>query len=364
MNQGLQGQLEKIGSNILDKYGTNFLIGAFFPAFIFTGFCTLMFWQFLPARVQLLFGPSPQNLISQSGLVFLIFAFVLGLVLSSLSTTIYKFYEGYIFLWRFSFLVKGEQRRLVRLTRELEKVSRRIAYLNKRKASSSGTVLKKIETRLEHLKGLEHNLRINRAYSFATSSQYILPTRFGNVLRSAESYPGDRYSIDAVPVWFRMVHVIPDRYMGIIDNTYDRCSFLLNLSILSMIFSALCVLAIGIQAVRQPESSLIFSSVYWPYLAAIPLSILVAWLFYQAALYTVSAYGSMIRASYDLFRNDLVKALNLELPEDSIEELDLWSKISEFFNFGRQYGPLYFKYVYPAKDEEKTSTESVTGGRK
>jgi hypothetical protein len=71
--------------------------------------------------------------------------------------------------------------------------------------------------------------------------------------------------------------------------------------------------------------------------------------FNRAAIYSVSAFGLMIRSAYDLFRIDLLKQLKLKRPANSIAEFSTWKNLNEFVVLGK-HSLSFKKLVYRPKD--------------
>jgi hypothetical protein len=65
----------------------------------------------------------------------------------------------------------------------------------------------------------------------------LMPTRIGNILKSAELYAGYRYRADAIMVWPRLYHLFPDRFVRSVDEARATLEFLLVVSALSTIFA-------------------------------------------------------------------------------------------------------------------------------
>lgn len=84
---GIQGYLEKLGSN--------FMVAAFIPSLAFVTACVLTFKSLFPHdfinNIQSAFSPLNQN-----GFIVLLLATMMGFVLTSLNTYIYKLFEGYV----------------------------------------------------------------------------------------------------------------------------------------------------------------------------------------------------------------------------------------------------------------------------
>jgi hypothetical protein len=346
--------------NYIEKMGGNFLVAALIPSLAFVTTAMVIFGPIIPPdvikRLKDTFYP-----LEQPGLLLLLFTVILGFSMSSLNTFIYKVFEGYYLLERFPHSRRREQEKARQLRRQLRRIEGKITRLK-----NQG----KNERRLVALE--EQRYYVSSVYqsTFPPSKQAILPTRFGNILRAAENYPAIRYGIDAVPMWSRLIHVIPDKYYERVDRSNNQVAFLINCSLLSLILSLLNLLASSYQFltfryvyVHQPLSPplLYFIPVDLPlevyqqravlYLVGSGFSLLWFWIFYKAALPVAEQYGNMIRSAFDLFRFELLNQLNLSLPADSDEETDTWRMVSEFVVLGDPEGTLQFEYETP--DTEK-----------
>lgn len=60
----------------------------------------------------------------------------------------------------------------------------------------------------------------------------------------------------------------------------------------------------------------------------------------------------------DFYRFNLLKALNIPLPHDSLEEYDLWRKVSEWFAVGEKLGPLYWEYMVDGQPSDKLDNKT------
>jgi hypothetical protein len=161
---------------------------------------------------------------------------------------------------------------------------------------------------------------MRRYYEFPVDPGRILPTRLGNVLRAAESYPGDeeRYGVDAVFFWPRLYLVLP-----------DQCRLALAEARASM---EQMVVVTTFLAAAAPIAALIGLA------GPLPLAIwtsttvgclLSALLSYRSAVGAAITFGDLVRAAFDLYRRDLLRQLGLAPPETLGEERALWKAVSQ-----------------------------------
>jgi hypothetical protein len=205
----------------------------------------------------------------------------------------------------------------------------------------------RIEDRMQKYVNERDRLAAEYEMKYPPAEAGIMPTRLGNILRAAEAYPQTRYQADSVALFPRMVVAIDREFMGHMDSANDQCSFLLNSSLLSMIFTVLSfVSAFYVWFFSVPGFSVP------AYMATGLATSLIAWFFYNASLLNVSKYGNLIRTSYDLFRFNLLEKLHLKLPATSSQEKDLWKKISDFVTIGELYGKNPFDYPAHAGPED------------
>src|SRR5580693_6505344 len=106
--------------------------------------------------------------------------------------------------------------------------------------------------RRQRLAGDTSDPGYQRSYlSFPPPPAEVLPTRLGNTLRAAESYPGDgeRWGLDAVFWWPRLYLILPDGARQQVDEARSSVDQMVVLSALSVTFAAV---AVGFGVVRLP----------------------------------------------------------------------------------------------------------------
>jgi hypothetical protein len=335
----------------LERMGNNFLVAALIPSLAFVTLCAVIFGPIIPkgvvTRLESTFNP-----LGQSWLLLLLGAVIIGFALSSLNTFIYKLFEGYMVLARVSIFRCYQKCKAGKLRSNLKQKQEILAVLRAKKASDS---------QMTDLEDQVYYIRSELDQRFPPSDQAILPTEFGNRFRAAEYYPASRYGIDSVRMWPRLVHVIPNSYYEKLDQSNNQLGFLVNCSVLALLFAGLCSMASIYQflymflAFFGMPSPLYFAPIdvgAYIYIQRVIIYAVTAVIglggflfFYQASLPIVSQYGNLIRSAYDLFRFDLLKALHMSLPKCHSEEYDLWCGISELMACGDPSGTLEFEYM-------------------
>lgn len=350
--------------SIIEKFSTNFIVAAFIPSLAFVIGMVLIFSLIIPFPVS-----STSVLGLENILLIVVCSAVIGFTLSSMNTFIYKTFEGYFLVHHFRFLQRRQQQQVERLQRALKRNEKQLERVEERlkKASTSRLVREKNERAQRILQ--------NECYRLATEldskyppSKLILPTRFGNTLRAAEAYSANRYGIDGVPIWPRLIHVIPDKYYEKLEDNNNGLAFLLNCSTLSFAAAVLCLVGCGQQLYAgycqanasgsallcdlvRPGSVYPSGPIIYFFLSALMLVLFRG--FYNAAVPAVGTYGDLVRSAYDLFRFDLLTALHLNHPLDSTEEYGLWEDISEFMTLGRPRGSKIFQYHASVKTSDE-----------
>ncbi|MFG1815493.1 hypothetical protein ACGFIF_17115 [Kribbella sp. NPDC049174] len=126
-----------------------------------------------------------------------------------------------------------------------------------------------------------------------------LPTRIGNILRAAESLPGDKYGLDAVVVWPRLWLLLPDTPRKEVQAA--RAS--LDAGVAATIWGLL----------------LCAFTVWTPLVIPVGLTIAVAaaWFWIPAR---AKIFGDLLEAAFDLHRTELYRQLRWPLPTDPRQE--------------------------------------------
>ena len=140
------------------------------------------------------------------------------------------------------------------------------------------------------------------------SSRY-LPTRIGNILRAAETWPADKYGLDTVVVWPRLWLLLPDNSRHELLTARDALDSAVAAVMWGLLF---CVFSI------------------WTPLA-IPIGLAVAAI---AVVFWVpnraEVFGDLLEAAYDLHRIALYRQLRWPLPTDPKQEHSQGKKLTSY----------------------------------
>lgn len=331
--------------NYLDKLGRNFLVASMVPSLAFFIITMISLQSTLPAWLKDLLGNEFEPL-GKSGFFLLVATIILGFTLTSLNTFIYKIFEGYVLIWRLPFLRSAQIRQARRLRMTQKKLERKIGRLDER---TSPRAFKK----RQNLISTKLALLTKYDLEYPPSEDEILPTKFGNILKSAESYPRSRYSIDGVLTWPRLIYVIPGDYYSKVDDVSNQLSFLMNCTVLAMIYSLIILSTFTYHFATSIMLHQSYLEEAGGYFLLFVLGIIVGVVFLRATVLVVGDFGHMIRSSYDLFRRKLLIELDLTPPLSLEKERDLWENWCDFTNLGYKDGETKIKFRRaPAKKSD------------
>lgn len=325
-------------TSYLEKLGSNFIVSSMVPSLALVIVSLIVFD---PTLISLSafqdFEDTPRLIVL--GVFVVVLAVIIGFTLTALNTFILKMFEGYIkpFPVRIAYILshRKHQNRARTLSDQRDLLKSQIYELKKRVGNDP---VRKAE--LDGLMERHYKAAAEYGLTYPEDISDVMPSRFGNILKAAENYPGERYGFDGVQFWPRLVHVIPADYKANIDNTRNELSFLANMSILSAVFSFLSIAAVffSMAAVTGAGTD---PKIYYKFLEAGGKYILFAgfgfafsYFFYNASILSVGSFGLIIRSSFDLFRLELLKEFDLERPKDSVEEFETWNNLNELIVLG------------------------------
>ena len=242
---------------------------------------------------------------------------VISGLLYNLNTPIIRLYEGYP--WRGSVIGKWRigqiQKRLDRSTQLRDRIKTALDILNKNQFDEN--VVAQLQLRRTRVSALTH--------SGLPSRSQILPTRLGNAIKAFEEYPYSQYGMDAVTLWPRIVAVASKDYLTGIDDAKTSLDFFLNASFLSAVTSAVLLL-IGLAFKRPFANDLTF--ILWA--VEVTGLGLASWLLYRSSIHRATAWGEMVKGTFDLYRWALLKQLGYSQKLVTRQaERDTWREISQ-----------------------------------
>jgi hypothetical protein len=335
--------------DFVDKFVDSLIIAAVVPSLIFVTMLFVFFEPIVPMSIT----ARLISLTEQRSVLVLILAAIVGFTLSNFKDIVVRLYRGHYVPQKEGLGNFLERRAARRLRGSIEKLGTKIKQLEEKGFE---------DTYIEIYKNEHYALVAKNSDTFPPIDEPVLPTRLGNLLRAAETYPADQYGIDAVLIWPRLKQCIPNKHYDETDQTSNKMVFLLNSSLLSFVLAILCFAAAGLEyIVYQFALSNLGSPIYLIatnlpaevyrqrvllYIFTAIVCLIVAWFFYRTSLPFAVEYGQMFRSAFDLYRNKLLRQLNQPVPKDNLEEFDQWRKISEFLMYGERRGPLYFSYKY------------------
>jgi hypothetical protein len=164
-----------------------------------------------------------------------------------------------------------------------------------------------------------------RYYAFPKEQERLRPTRLGNVLTAAESYSHEKYRMDAVIWWPRLALLLPAVFRTQIDGEITVLIALVNLSAL------FTTIAFGMGI------SLAMVSTHWGlFTLAFVGGLVMARLCYLAAVKQAVSYGKLLRVAFDLHRHEVLKQMQLSVPDNLTDEQLYWQMLHSWIYEGRR----------------------------
>jgi hypothetical protein len=318
---------------ISGQFAKMLILGSLFPVVILSALNILLIAPLLP---QTAFLPGLVSKIAigedkWQAVVFTLVVFVLTGLLYDLNTPIIRIYEGYP--WQGTLLGRGLGTLQKWRLREAQRLNTQAKQLQKQlaQANENGSLMAKVRAR-------KNALDLFLISQLPDMESFILPTRMGNVIRCFERYPSLAYGMDAIVFWPRLVAKIDPAFASTVDEAKTNFDFMLNLSFLSALTS-LATLIIGLAIPRPLEWSY-----HLPWLWRAGFFLVLAVLFNQLAINRAEAWGTQVRAAFDLYRLDLLKALGYQQkPLTNQEERAIWFKLSSEILYADKVMPLPYE---------------------
>jgi hypothetical protein len=299
------------------------------PAAIFWAIGALAWWYAHPqvdvaARVQKLTGTE------QILLVALAAAALIGssALFDQLSRPLLRGLEGY---WpRFLAPVSGWLiARAVRRQRTLQEQWQRLDGLDRadQREADQGAAIDAGEPDPRAVAGLALRARRKarldaQLHGYPAAETRTMPTRLGNVLRASETYPAERYGLDAVIAWPRL-------WLLLSDGTQQEIAA----SRRALDQSVTTLAAFVVALVWLP----------WAWWVA-PLAVIAVPLVYQSfAVPRAAVLAELVTAAFDLNRMALYRALRFPLPGTADAELASGPALTEYL--WRGFPPVGFEFT-------------------
>jgi hypothetical protein len=142
----------------------------------------------------------------------------------------------------------------------------------------------------------------------------LLATALANALRVAEDKVGDRYSLSYSVVFPRLYAILPRKRQRALDNSAARIEFSARLSFTLTLAS---LLALGL-AGRYAFLSVLAFLALWLLVRGV----------YDSSIECAVAHGEQLEVAFDLYRMNLLRKLNIKVPDNKKEEQEIFATVS------------------------------------
>jgi hypothetical protein len=153
------------------------------------------------------------------------------------------------------------------------------------------------------------------AVAFPEQEELLLPTPFGNALRSFESFPRVMYGLDSIPAWGRLLAVVSKEYFELMDGAKAYVDLWVNLGV---VFIFLQIEYAGlVYASGQVLNWWIVGCLY------VLATIAPMW-----ATSSALEWGELVKSAFDVFIPKLREALGIIKPTNRQEQFEQWESFS------------------------------------
>lgn len=293
------------------------------------------------------------QVLNASFLRLILLPLLVGVVLSSLSGTVLRFYQGRLPIARSLFQpwLKRNQKRSREFYGPLLNLRRRYLFLvsqgvrlitadEEEKAepiSESDRVLLIDQLKAE-IQALHERLESTSAgHELPVDQERVGPNDLANTLAVADEYPFERYSMDSAVFWPRLSAEIEAEKLESITASFGTMNGLLNLSLLSYLFTTeSLIVAVGVATGWMHPQAPPLLNHRW-LLLALPVGLLIGFATYRAAVGTARSVGNALETAFDYYRGQVLRRFNLKMPGDIEQERVIWLKLAAFIRRGESF---------------------------
>jgi hypothetical protein len=173
--------------------------------------------------------------------------------------------------------------------------------------------------------GWRRGIALENLARFPKDDSQIVPTRFGNAIRSFETYGKTRFNLDSQTLWHELLAVAPKYIQSEIESARSSVDFFVALLYLSFIFG---VGSLVLGAIEHFKVKLILLGT---------LALLLATLCHWLAIRAVDAWSYPVHALVNLGRAKLADGLGLDLPASLEEEKTMWGLVTKYAYYADQH---------------------------
>lgn len=231
---------------------------------------------------------------TEKGVALLVLTAVVAITLNAFSSPLYRILEGYL-LWPRWLQDEGMRRQRERKKR-LER-------------SVAGS-------------GWRRGLDLEKLALYPKNDEQIVPTRFGNAIRSFETFGKTRYNLDSQSLWYELNAVVPQHIQNEIKEARDSVDFFVAMTYLG---AMLGVVAFAVAAYEHFTLPIVVVGV-----VAVVTAVLCHWL----AVRATGEWGYTVRALVNIGRVKLAESMGLHLPDCLEQERVMWGLVTRYGFFG------------------------------
>lgn len=250
------------------------------------------------------------------------------LAIQQLEFPILRLLEGYWPHWKL--LARGRRWLISKINARQKRIRAELTEITKNE------ILKQIKPgdfeKRSRLEAQRAKLPIN--FQNDAVNRYLMPTRLGNVLRTYERKPSEKYGLDAIVCWPRLWLLLPDS----VKADLGEARMDLNAATRLWIWNVLLSLVSGAFILQEQTHGWVALGVG---VAGAALT------YYTWMLSAAQTYGILIDSTFDTYRHLLYEALRIPLPETSAAEPSCGQQLTDYL-LGSQTGSL--KFAQPPAD--------------
>jgi hypothetical protein len=266
------------------SFDKRWLRNLFIPALVFWG-AGLWIWAQVTGVEQALktwkgYSTEEQIFLGAAGLLIVFFTTIL---LEAFEGPLLRLYEGYWLYWT----GLAERRK-----ENLEEKLQRRRELRAQVAAGQATLKERAE-----LSRLDTEL----AHRPWRSPERSMPTRLGDILRTAEDYARDRYGLDPIVLWPRLFPHLGESLREALGATQEQLDLALRLATLSVLYGVAWSVVVAVNRA-------------WPVLWWTLPALVIAWLLWRSAHQIAIGYAGLLRSAFDLHRFDVYDDLHWPKP--------------------------------------------------